>query len=161
LRRDPEALIRTNALVCTSKLADTIGGVFKQSLLPMCVAALKDDVAACRIIAVNTIASTLQQYTPQDIAGRIIPTLSPLLLDSEPQVRTAVSTAIQVMMKNVEAAMVAQASSTENGANDASAAQSQPITTSEVSNKSLVCMFKFYFPIHAICCFRVGQYPVH
>ncbi|KAJ2783948.1 Nuclear aminoacylation-dependent tRNA export pathway component [Coemansia javaensis] len=127
---DPEPGIRTNALVCIGRLctakpssggggggggsgdpaapdAPPDGMVSESShryvVCPALVHALRDQFPPVRSTALAVIAACAPRWDPPDVARRVIPSVSPLLVDGERPVRAAALKAVRAMVACVEA----------------------------------------------------------
>ncbi|KAJ2776364.1 Nuclear aminoacylation-dependent tRNA export pathway component [Coemansia interrupta] len=112
---DPEPGIRTNTLICIGKLCTAKegvleldgGGVNENShryiICPAILHALRDSFPPVRSAALAVASACASRWDPAEIARRVIPTLSPLLIDGEKPVRAAALRALQAMITRVEA----------------------------------------------------------
>lgn len=88
LQSDPEQGIRTNTVIVFGKLAPFLTEVSRQKLLlPAFVRALKDPFIPCRLSALKCLLKVKQFLTPAEIAGKVLPAVSPFLLDGSKDVR--------------------------------------------------------------------------
>lgn len=88
LQSDPEQGIRTNTVIVFGKLAPFLTEVSRQKLLlPAFVRALKDPFIPCRLSALKCLLKVKQFFTPVEIAGKVLPAVSPFLLDGSKDVR--------------------------------------------------------------------------
>ncbi|KAJ2231985.1 Nuclear aminoacylation-dependent tRNA export pathway component [Coemansia sp. RSA 485] len=112
---DPEPGIRTNTLICIGKLCTAkegildldAGGINENShryvICPAILHALRDSFPPVRSAALAVASACAPHWDAVEIARRVIPTLSPLLIDSERPVRVAALKALQTMVTRVEA----------------------------------------------------------
>ncbi|KAJ1724521.1 Nuclear aminoacylation-dependent tRNA export pathway component [Coemansia erecta] len=112
---DPEPGIRTNTLICIGKLCTAkegvldldCGGVNENShryiICPAILHALRDSFPPVRSAALAVASACASRWDPAEIARRVMPTLSPLLIDGEKPVRVAALRALQAMISRVEA----------------------------------------------------------
>ncbi|KAJ1773273.1 Nuclear aminoacylation-dependent tRNA export pathway component [Coemansia sp. RSA 487] len=111
---DPEPGIRTNALICIGKLCTAKkgvldledGGVSESSqryvICPALLQALRDPFPPVRSASLAVANACAAKWDPVDIARRVIPTISLLLVDGEKPVRVAALKAINAMVARVE-----------------------------------------------------------
>lgn len=88
LQVDPEPAIRTNTTVCLGKLAAKLTEHSRAKvLIPAFLRALKDPFPPARAAGVNAILLTSDYYNMKDVATRVLPAVSPLLVDGAEDVR--------------------------------------------------------------------------
>lgn len=88
LQSDPEQGIRTNTVIVFGKLAPFLTEVSRQKLLlPAFARALKDPFIPCRLSALKCLLKVKQFFTAPEIAGKVLPAVSPFLLDGSKDVR--------------------------------------------------------------------------
>ncbi|KAJ2076554.1 Nuclear aminoacylation-dependent tRNA export pathway component [Coemansia sp. RSA 988] len=112
---DPEPGIRTNALVCIGKLCTAkkgtlsleSDGVNETSLryvvCPALLQALRDQFPPVRSAALAVASACAPQWDALEISRRVIPCISPLLVDGEKPVRVAALKAMNSMIARIEA----------------------------------------------------------
>ncbi|KAJ2490824.1 Nuclear aminoacylation-dependent tRNA export pathway component [Coemansia sp. RSA 2050] len=112
---DPEPGIRTNALICIGKLCTAKegvldldgGGVTESShryvICPALLQALRDPFPPVRSASLAVSTACASKWEAPEIARRVIPSLSSLLIDSEKPVRTAALKCLNAMVSRVEA----------------------------------------------------------
>ena len=87
---DTEPSIRANTTVLLGNLAPLLGAAAcKRILLNAFTRALRDVFAPSRIAALKALMATAAYHTAQDVAARVVPALSPMMLDSAADVRQA------------------------------------------------------------------------
>ncbi|KAJ1646431.1 Nuclear aminoacylation-dependent tRNA export pathway component [Coemansia asiatica] len=111
---DPEPGIRTNTLICIGKLCTAKEGVLdldaggvnenshRYAICPALLHALRDSFPPVRSAALAVASACANRWDAVEIARKVIPSLSPLLIDSERQVRMAALKALQAMISRVE-----------------------------------------------------------
>ena len=88
LQSDSETSIRTNTVIFIGKLAPYLPETSQQKLLlPAYVRSMKDPFAPCRMAALQSTSKTKGQFQMLDIASKVLPAVTPLLLDPMPNVR--------------------------------------------------------------------------
>ncbi|KAJ2536375.1 Nuclear aminoacylation-dependent tRNA export pathway component [Coemansia sp. RSA 1935] len=104
---DAEPGIRTNSLICIGKLCAKNGpGVTDTSLryivCPALLHALRDVFPPVRAAALAVSGACAMRWDAVDVARRVVPAISPLLVDGERPVRVAAVKAINVMVAHIE-----------------------------------------------------------
>jgi SCY1-like protein 1 len=88
LQSDPIVAIRQKTCVFFAQLAPYLADTTRQKLLlPAFVRALKD--AECRLVAVNSLKQCRPQFDATEIATKVLPSVTPHLLDLDGAVRAA------------------------------------------------------------------------
>ena len=88
LQSDPESSIRTNTVIFFSKLAPYLTEATRQKiLLPAFVRAMKDPFTPCRLAALRSTVKAKSFFDPMGIASRVMPAITPQLLDPSSEVR--------------------------------------------------------------------------
>ncbi|GKY95884.1 hypothetical protein MPSEU_000549000 [Mayamaea pseudoterrestris] len=88
LQTDNEAAIRTNTIIYFGKLAPFLTDIGRNKLLlPAFVRSMKDPFAPCRLEALRFANKVKQYFDPPSIAGKVLPALTPYLLDASIDVR--------------------------------------------------------------------------
>ncbi|KAJ2886134.1 Nuclear aminoacylation-dependent tRNA export pathway component, partial [Coemansia aciculifera] len=112
---DPEPGIRTNALICIGKLCTAKEGVLdldgdgvsesshRYVICPALLQALRDPFPPVRSASLAVSTACASKWEAPEIARRVIPCLSPLLIDGEKPVRTAAFKCLNAMVGRVEA----------------------------------------------------------
>lgn len=87
---DPEPSIRANTTVLLGNIASLLGeAACKRILLNAFTRALRDVFPASRIAAIKALMATAAYHSAQDVAGRVVPAISPMMLDTVGDVRSA------------------------------------------------------------------------
>jgi SCY1-like protein 1 len=88
LQVDPEPSIRANTTVLLGNIASLLGqATCKRILLNAFTRALRDVFPASRTAALKALMATSGYHSAQDVAARVVPAISPLMLDSVGDVR--------------------------------------------------------------------------
>lgn len=88
LQSDNEVSIRTNTVIFISKLASHLSPISREKLIqPAFVRAMKDNFAPCRLAALQCMISTKEFFGPEGLASKLLPSITPHLLDSDANVR--------------------------------------------------------------------------
>lgn len=88
LQSDQDTAIRTNTVIFFSKLAPHMSDTTRQKmLLPAFCRAMKDPFTDCRLSALQSALKAKQFFDPMGIASKVMPAITPLLLDASPEVR--------------------------------------------------------------------------
>ncbi|KAF9653221.1 ARM repeat-containing protein [Thelephora ganbajun] len=110
LQSDQEASIRTNACILVGRLGPTLGYSTKRKVLvPAFTKALKDPFVHARVAGLMGFMATIDCFELDELASKVIPSMSFTLLDSEKLVRDQAFKAIALFVKKLEehaAAMV-------------------------------------------------------
>ncbi|KAJ2615635.1 Nuclear aminoacylation-dependent tRNA export pathway component [Coemansia sp. RSA 1365] len=112
---DAEPGIRTNALICIGKLCTAKKGVLnlesdgvtemslRYVVCPALLQALRDQFPPVRSAALAVASACAPQWDALEISRRVIPCISPLLVDGEKPVRVAALKAMNSMLSRIEA----------------------------------------------------------
>ena len=88
LQVDEEPAIRANTTICLGNLAGRLAQATRQRVLVNAFGrALRDPFPLARAAGLQALLATRQFYEPAEVAGRVLPAASPLLVDPEPDVR--------------------------------------------------------------------------
>lgn len=99
LQSDPESSIRTNTVIFFSKLAPYLTETTRQKmLLPAFVRAMKDPFTPCRLAALKSTLKAKEFFDPMGIASRVMPAITPQLLDPSAEVRREAFTAVDDLL---------------------------------------------------------------
>lgn len=109
LQVDPEPAIRTNTTVCLGRLASRLNQATRNKVLTAAfLRTLKDPFPPARAAGANAILMTADMYSISDVATRVLPGVSPLLVDKESDVRSLafkILAAFQVKLENNHSSM--------------------------------------------------------
>ncbi|KAI9596682.1 armadillo-type protein [Syncephalis fuscata] len=101
---DPEPGIRTNAIVCLGKLSKYMNETTRsKAILVALFNGLRDPFPAARSSALMAITATIDDYAAADYATRIVPSISPLLVDPHRDVRVQAFKALEQMIQKLQA----------------------------------------------------------
>nr|VWP01486.1 ESCRT-II complex subunit VPS22 [Ganoderma boninense] len=118
MQADPEASIRTNTCILIGRLGPSLGYNTKRKVLvPAFTRALKDPFVHARVAGLMAFMATLDCFDIEDIASKVIPSMSFTLLDKEKLVRDQAFKAMELFLKKLEehaATMPETAAVTEN-----------------------------------------------
>lgn len=90
LQVDEEPSIRANTTVLLGNIASLLGETAcKRILLNAFTRALKDAFPPSRVAALKALMATSHYHSPEDVAQRVVPSLSPMMLDGADDVRKA------------------------------------------------------------------------
>jgi SCY1-like protein 1 len=99
LQGDPEPSIRTNTVIFFSKLAPHLTETTRQKmLLPAYVRAMKDPFTPCRLAALKSTLQSKEFFDPMGIASRVLPAVTPQLLDASAEVRREAFMAVEDLL---------------------------------------------------------------
>uniref|UniRef100_A0A8B9KSF1 N-terminal kinase-like protein n=1 Tax=Astyanax mexicanus TaxID=7994 RepID=A0A8B9KSF1_ASTMX len=101
--RDDQGPIRCNTTVCLGKIAPYLNAGLRQRVLTSAFSrATKDPFPASRAAGVLGFAATHHYYSVTECAGRILPTLCPLTVDPDKNVRDQAFKAIKSFLTKLE-----------------------------------------------------------
>ena len=84
MQADAEPSIRTNTCILIGRLGPTLGyNTKKKILVPAFSRALKDTFVHARVAALMAFMATIDCFEIEDMANRVIPSISGSLLDKE------------------------------------------------------------------------------
>jgi SCY1-like protein 1 len=99
LQADPEASIRTNTVLVFGKLAPHLTEASRQKmLLPAFIRAMRDPFVPCRLAALKSMLKAKEFFDPQGIASKLLPAVTPQLLDSAKDVRREAFTVVDDLL---------------------------------------------------------------
>ncbi|KAE9548145.1 hypothetical protein FO519_008643 [Halicephalobus sp. NKZ332] len=102
---DDQPGIRTNTTICLGKIGCYIDPSQRQKILISAFTrALKDPFPPARMSGVLALGATQQYYSLSEVASRILPTLAPLTMDPEKQVRDQGFKALKGFLEKLEKA---------------------------------------------------------
>jgi SCY1-like protein 1 len=88
LQGDPESSIRTNTVIYFGRLAPYLTDMSREKLLlPAFVRAMKDTFTPCRLQTLKFALQVKQYFEPRAIADKVLPAVTPHLLDPSADVR--------------------------------------------------------------------------
>ncbi|KAI8853543.1 hypothetical protein BC829DRAFT_413744 [Chytridium lagenaria] len=103
LQTDEEAGIRANTTICLGKLSKHLNdSTRKRVLIPAFSRSLNDPFPPARNAGLLALAATVEVYEPEDVARKIMPAISFLLVDPEKVVRTQAFKNIDLFIKRLE-----------------------------------------------------------
>ncbi|ATY65094.1 N-terminal kinase [Cordyceps militaris] len=102
---DEQPGIRTNTTICLGKIAKHLGpGSRSKVLIAAFTRSMRDPFVHARNAALMSLAATLEYFTEEDCATRILPVLCPLLMDKEKLVRDQASRAMDTYVAKIKKA---------------------------------------------------------
>ncbi|KAG2207471.1 hypothetical protein INT47_004219 [Mucor saturninus] len=103
LQMDPEPGIRTNTTICLGKIAKHLTDATRRKVLvPAFTRSLRDGFFPARVAALMSLNATSEYYDAQDCATRILPAVSPVLIDKEKVVRDQAFKVMASLMNRVQ-----------------------------------------------------------
>ncbi|KAI1791247.1 armadillo-type protein [Ganoderma leucocontextum] len=103
MQADPEASIRTNTCILIGRLGPSLGYNTKRKVLvPAFARALKDPFEHARVAGLMAFMATIDCFDIDDIASKVIPSMSFTLLDKEKLVRDQAFKAMELFLKKLE-----------------------------------------------------------
>ncbi|TFK25545.1 ARM repeat-containing protein [Coprinopsis marcescibilis] len=103
LQVDPEPSIRTNTCILLGRLAPTLGYNTKRKVLvPAFSRALKDTFVHARVAGLLAFNATIDCFEIEELATKVIPNMSFVLVDKEKLVRDQAFKTLNVLLKRLE-----------------------------------------------------------
>ncbi|DAZ99490.1 TPA: hypothetical protein N0F65_001675 [Lagenidium giganteum] len=103
LQTDPEPAIRTNTTICLGRIAPKLNEATRPKVLfPAFSKAMRDPFPHARMAGLRSMTACEEFFSPQEVAGNIIPSLAPLLLDVSVTVRDQAATSMNLFLKKVQ-----------------------------------------------------------
>ncbi|KAL5039323.1 Nuclear aminoacylation-dependent tRNA export pathway component [Batrachochytrium dendrobatidis] len=105
LQADEEPGIRTNTTICLGKISIYMSDSIKKKILSTAfIRSLHDRFPPARKAGLMALAATIDCYNPSEIAQKIIPSISPLILDQEKVNRVQALKNMSLFIKKLESA---------------------------------------------------------
>lgn len=128
LQVDPEPAIRTNTTVCLGKISGKLSLTARNKVLAAAfIRALKDPFPPARAAGLNAIISSKDMYNVKDVATRLLPSTTPLLVDGAGDVRKLAFRVLtefqQQLLKNHESMLQVEESAALKAGTQAALAQ--------------------------------------
>lgn len=102
---DEQPGIRTNTTICLGKIAKHLGTSSRSKVLIAAFSrSLRDPFVHARNAALMALAATTEYFTDEDCAARIIPAISPLLIDKEKMIRDQASRSVDAYLQKIRKA---------------------------------------------------------
>ncbi|KAK5663068.1 hypothetical protein OQA88_6484 [Cercophora sp. LCS_1] len=102
---DEQPGIRTNTTIVLGKIAKNLGSSTRAKVLIAAFSrSLRDPFVHARNAALMALAATGEYFTEEDCANRIIPSVSPLLVDKEKLIRDQANKTIEVYLQKIRKA---------------------------------------------------------
>lgn len=103
---DEQPGIRTNTTICLGKIAKHLGTSSRAKVLIAAFSrSLRDPFVHARNAALMALAATTEYFTEEDCAARIIPAISPLLVDKEKMIRDQASRSVDAYLQKIRKAV--------------------------------------------------------
>lgn len=107
---DDQPGIRTNTTICLGKIAKNLGTSTRAKvLIAAFTRSLRDPFVHARNASLLALSATSEHFSDEDCAARIIPSISPLLIDKEKLIRDQANKAIEVYLQKIRKAAAAMA----------------------------------------------------
>lgn len=99
---DEQPGIRTNTTICLGKIARSLGvSTRSKVLIAAFTRSLRDPFVHARNASLMALAATADCFSDDDIAGKILPAICPLLLDKEKLVRDQANKSLDIYLRQV------------------------------------------------------------
>ncbi len=103
LQSDSETSIRTNAVIFIAKIAPSLSEISREKmLLPAYARAMKDMFPPCRLSALQSLSTSQDLFSKADLAAKVLPAITPLLLDPMADVRKEAFQAVKSFLRVLE-----------------------------------------------------------
>lgn len=103
MQGDQESSIRTNTCILIGRMGPSLGYNTKRKVLVAAFArALKDPFVHCRVAGLMSFMATIDCYDMEELASKVIPSISPSLIDREQLVRSQAFKAMDLFVKKLE-----------------------------------------------------------
>ncbi|KFY43513.1 hypothetical protein V494_01951 [Pseudogymnoascus sp. VKM F-4513 (FW-928)] len=102
---DEQPGIRTNTTICLGKIARSLGvSTRSKVLIAAFTRSLRDPFVHARNASLQALTATADCFTEEDIAGKILPAVCPLMLDKEKLVRDQANKSVDTYLRQVRKA---------------------------------------------------------
>ncbi|KAG9251264.1 armadillo-type protein [Emericellopsis atlantica] len=102
---DEQPGIRTNTTICLGKIAKNLGASSRSKVLTAAFTrSLRDPFVHARNAALMSLGATVEHFSDEDCASRILPVVCPCLLDKEKLVRDSANRTIDVYLQKIRKA---------------------------------------------------------
>ncbi|CAM1501110.1 Fc.00g102720.m01.CDS01 [Cosmosporella sp. VM-42] len=102
---DEQPGIRTNTTICLGKIAKNLGTSSRSKvLIAAFTRSLRDPFVHARNAALLALGATVEHFTDEDSAGRILPLICPLLIDKEKLIRDSANRAMDIYLQRIRKA---------------------------------------------------------
>ncbi|EPQ57591.1 ARM repeat-containing protein [Gloeophyllum trabeum ATCC 11539] len=103
MQSDPEPSIRTNTCILLGRLGPNLGYNTKRKVLvPAFSRALKDPFVHARVAGLMAFMATIDCYEEEELATKVLPSVSPSIVDKEKLVRDQAFKAVELFLKKLE-----------------------------------------------------------
>ncbi|EHK99150.1 putative N-terminal kinase-like protein [Glarea lozoyensis 74030] len=101
-QNDEQPGIRTNTTICLGKIAKNLGvGNRSKVLIAAFTRSLRDPFVHARTAALMALGATLDSFSEDDCANRILPALCPCLIDKEKLVRDQANKTMDIFLQRI------------------------------------------------------------
>ncbi|KAF4125766.1 SCY1-like protein 1 [Geosmithia morbida] len=102
---DEQPGIRTNTTICLGKIAKNLGDSSRSKvLIAAFTRSLRDPFVHARNAALMALGATVECFSDEDCAGKILPAVCPMLLDRERLIRDSANRSMEVYLQRVRKA---------------------------------------------------------
>ncbi|CAJ1407519.1 unnamed protein product [Effrenium voratum] len=153
MMQDPEASIRTNALICVGRVSGGLPAAsVNQTLLTVIGAGLKDPFSPCRCAALQTLIATANNFTAEELAQKLLPGVCSRFVDPDQAVSDVAFTTLPKVQE-----VVRQKVAERRAAATAKEAGAEPTSTKAEETSSWAQGGSFYNQISALSMDKVRQ----
>jgi SCY1-like protein 1 len=133
LQSDPETSIRTHTIIYFGHLASHLTPISREKLLlPAFVRAMKDTYMPCRLQALRTAVQVKQFFDPIQMSSKVLPAITPHLLDPASDVRRAAFQVVDELLFVLRQESERMGTTTDP-VDDSGAPQAVPVPTVQAS----------------------------
>lgn len=102
---DEQPGIRTNTTICLGKIAKNLGTSTRSKVLTAAFTrSLRDPFVHARNASLMSLGATVEHFSEEDIAGKLLPAVCPLLMDKEKLVRDSANRTIDTYLQKIRKA---------------------------------------------------------
>eukprot|EP00930_Biecheleria_cincta_P085953 TRINITY_DN75314_c0_g1_i1.p1 TRINITY_DN75314_c0_g1~~TRINITY_DN75314_c0_g1_i1.p1 ORF type:complete len:832 (+),score=189.44 TRINITY_DN75314_c0_g1_i1:102-2498(+) len=131
LLQDPEASIRTNAVICVGRVSSSLPkSCASQTVMNVVGMGMKDGFGPCRSSALHTLAATASLFTPEELAQRLLPGVCQRLVDPDQAVADTAFNVLGSLQQALRQMIEERRQTTANAAEVPAAGQAAPQTSS-------------------------------
>ncbi|KAJ5777501.1 hypothetical protein N7520_000747 [Penicillium odoratum] len=99
---DEQPGIRTNTTICLGRIAKNLGQSTRSKvLIAAFTRAIRDPFAHARVAGLLALAATIDVFTEEDCAGKILPAICPSLIDKEKLIRDQANKTLDLYLQRV------------------------------------------------------------
>lgn len=102
---DEQPGIRTNTTICLGKIAKNLGDSSRSKvLIAAFTRSLRDPFVHARNAALMALGATVEYFSDEDCASKILPAVCPMLLDKEKLIRDSANRSVEIYLQKIRKA---------------------------------------------------------